>query len=163
MNKSELIANIRAERERLEAVLAQIKPEDMTTSGVAGEWSVKDVLAHLAVWASRTVTALFQAERGQKPTLGVPNDHPNDWANVNKKDYDEQKDRPLDRILADFHGSHAQLIKRLEQWQDESALFDKRRYPSLGGESLARLAHGNGDEHDAEHRAHIEAWLKTRA
>ena len=162
MNKSELIATIKAERKRLETALAQIGPADMQLPGVAGDWSVKDVLAHLAVWASRTVMAIFQAECGQKPSLNVPNDYSNDWANVNQKDYNEQKDRPLDRILADFHGSHAQLVKRLELWQDEAALFDKQRYPSLGGESLADLSHGNGDEHDAEHRAHIEAWLRAR-
>jgi len=163
MTKRELIADIKAERERLEAVLARIKPEEMTVPGVTGDWSVKDTLAHLAVWVSRTVTAIFQAERGQKPVLGVPNDHNSDWANVNKRDYDEQKSRPLERILTDFRGSHAQLIKRLEQWPDEATLFDKNRYPSLDGESLASLAHGNGDEHDAEHRVQIEAWLDSVA
>ncbi len=162
MNKTELIANIKREREALNAILARVKPADMAEPGVCGHWSVKDIVAHLAVWASRTVTVMFQAERGKPTSFGVPNDYANDWANVNAKDCEEQRKRPLDRILADYHGSHQQLIKRLELWQDEMALFDKKRYPSLGGESLADLAHGNGDEHDAKHRIQIEAWLKTR-
>jgi hypothetical protein len=162
MKKSELISIIQQERAALNAVLDKLTPEDMTVSGVVGDWSVKDVLAHLAMWCTRTVTAIFQAERGQKPSLGVTNDWANNWANVNAQDYASQKDRPLDRILVDFHGSHAQLIKRLEAWKDEAALFDKQRYPSLGGESLADLAHGNGDEHDVEHRVQIEAWLAKR-
>ncbi len=157
--KQELIARLKTARAELNAVLAKVSSERMVEPGVVEGWSVKDLLAHITMWLSRTITVMFQAERGQKPSLGVSNDHPNDWANVNAKDYGEQKDRPLDRVLADFHGAHSQVLKRLEAWQDEAALFDKKRYPSLGDESLADLIHGNGDEHDAEHQVQIEAWL----
>ena len=157
--KQELITRLKIARAELEAVLATVPIERMNDLGVVPDWSVKDLLAHITMWMSRTITAMYQAERGQKPSLGVNNDHPSDWANVNAKDYADQRDRPLDRVLADFHGAHNQILKRLDVWKDEEALFDKRRYPSLGGESLAELIHGNGDEHDTEHRVQIEAWL----
>ena len=157
--KQELTACLQDARARLEAVLAQVPTEHMTEAGVVEGWSVKDLLAHIAMWQSRTITAIFQAERGQKPSLGVTNDHANDWANVNAKDYAEQKARPLERVLADFRGAHTQMLKRLVAWQDEAALFDKKRYPTLNGESLVDLIHNNGDGHDDEHRAQIEAWL----
>lgn len=162
MNKRDLIITTRFEREALEAVLERIPPPDMTAPGVAGEWSVKDILAHLAVWCSRAVTVVFQAERGQKPSLGVPDDSASDWAKVNAGDFAQQRDRPLDRILVDFRGAHTQLIKRLEAWSDESALFDRARYPSLRGASIADVIVANGAEHDAEHRADIERWLLAR-
>lgn len=162
MNKRDLITATRSERDALEAVLERIPPPDMAAPGVVGDWSVKDVLAHLAVWCSRAVTVIFQAERGQKPSLGVPDDSANGWAKVNAADFAQQRDRPLDRILVDFRGSHAQLIKRLEAWGDEAALFDRARYPSLRGASIADVVAANGAEHDAEHRAAIERWLAGR-
>jgi hypothetical protein len=161
MNKAELIFNIKVEREKLQGVLDRIALEDMTIPGVTGEWSAKDVLAHLAAWCSRAVTLLFQAERGVK--LQRPQSNAPDWADVNAKDYASQRDRSLDRILADFHGSHAQLIRRLEAWADEAALFDAKRYPALNGYSLADHVWGDSGEHDAEHCAQIVDWHeKTR-
>jgi hypothetical protein len=161
MDKSEFISNIRSEREKLDAVLAQVQPEDMLRPGVVGEWSVKDVLAHLAIWGSRAVTLLFQAERGSK--LHLPQSNTSDWADVNASDYASQMDRPLERVLADYHGAHAQLVKRLEGWKDEAMLFDPQRFSQLKGRSLADYVWGDSGEHDAEHREQIEAWLKSKA
>jgi hypothetical protein len=121
------------------------------------------MLAHLALWCSRAVTVVFQAERGQQPSLGVPDDSAAGWASVNARDIEQQRDRPLDRVLADFRGSHAQLIKRLQAWSDEAALFDRARYPSLRGASLADVASMNGARHDAEHRAELERWIDAGA
>ena len=157
--KQELTERLKTSRVALEIVIAKVTAERMTELGVVEGWSVKDILAHITVWLSRTITVLFQAERGQKPSLGIVNDSANDWATVNAKDYAEQKDRELKRVLDDFRGAHAQLIKRVEAWPNEATLFDKKLYPSLNGDSLADLVHGNGDEHDNEHRLQIEAWL----
>jgi hypothetical protein len=159
MDKRELIAMIEAGREQLNATLARVPAERMTEPGVSGDWSVKDILAHLAVWSSRAITALFQAEHGGK--LQVPQYNAPDWADVNAQDYATQKDRPLERVLADFHGAHAQLIKRLQAWPDEMALFDAARFPILKGVSLGAWVLSNSGEHDSEHRAQIEAWLTT--
>jgi uncharacterized protein (TIGR03083 family) len=160
VNKQELIAYLNEERTKLEEVLARVKPEQMTQPGVCGNWSVKDVVAHLAVWTSREVTVLFQAERGQKLSYGVPDDSANDWVNVNAKDYEQQKNRPLERIWEDFRGAHKQLIKRLTAWQDETALFQKGKFAGSSS-SLADKMIGGVGEHDAEHREQIEAWLNA--
>jgi hypothetical protein len=161
VNKQELIAYLGDERSKLEAVLLRVKPEQMTQPGVCGHWTVKDVVAHLAVWTSREVTVLFQAERGQKISYGVLDDGANDWANVNQKDYEQQKDRPLERILEDFRGAHKQLLKRLAAWQDETALFQTNKFAGTK-RSLAEKMIGGVGEHDAEHREQIEAWLVQR-
>jgi hypothetical protein len=159
MDKRELIDGIQREREQLNAVLARVPAARMTEPGVAGVWSVKDVLAHLAVWSSRAVTVMFQAERGVK--LQLPQFTSADWADLNAKDYEAQKERPLDRILADYHSVNGQIVKRLHAWMDEPALFDSRRFPALEGVSLGAWVWANSGEHDAEHRAHIEAWLES--
>ncbi|MFC1463984.1 MAG: DinB family protein [Candidatus Brachytrichaceae bacterium NZ_4S206] len=161
MSKAELISRITSERRALEEILARIPAEDMLAEGVVGQWSVKDTLAHIAMWYSRAVTLLFQAERGK--ALQLPQSNAPDWSDVNARDYASQKDRPLDRIQADFHGAHQQLIKRLNAWTDEAALFDPRRYPALQGRTLADYIWDYTGDHSAEHRAQIEAWLAGRS
>jgi hypothetical protein len=153
-----MLAEIRAEHARLLAVLARVPPGRMEEPGVIGDWSIKDVLAHLAMWYARAVTVIFQAERGE-PKPVKPAAAPNPWGTLNAADIEAQKERPLDRIRVDFDGAHAQLLKRLDAWKDDGALFDRALHKSMQGQSLASYCFGNSAEHDAEHRLEIEAWL----
>jgi hypothetical protein len=47
--KAALLAALHASRAELESVISPVPPERMTEPGACGAWSVKDVLAHLAV------------------------------------------------------------------------------------------------------------------
>jgi len=156
----ELMTNIESERSQLMATLNRLTGEQMLHPGVVGAWSVKDILAHIAMWYARAVTLLFQAERGRP--LELPRSNASDWADVNTQEYRSQKDRPLSRVLDDFDAAHRQLLRRLEAWRDEAALFDARRYPLLRGRSLAEVVWDYTGAHSAEHRAQIEAWLAGR-
>jgi hypothetical protein len=46
--KAIMIEKLQTERKRLEQNLAHLSREQMHLPGVVGEWSTKDVLAHLA-------------------------------------------------------------------------------------------------------------------
>lgn len=158
MTKVELITQIEDERAELEALLETLSPEQMQQPGVMGQWSVKDILAHLAVWAARTITLMFAIERKAKPTYPQPGRDVDDvWASVNAKDYAEQKERSLDEVLIDFRGTHTQLLKRITNWKDDTLLFDTRKF-NLRGQSLADIILSNSVEHDAEHGGIIEQW-----
>jgi hypothetical protein len=155
-----MLEAIKRERAALNAVLATIPHDRMQMPDAIGSWSVKDVLAHLAVWLSRDITLLFQAERTRKPVPAHIALKTRDWDAVNANDYAEQKDRPLERIQQDFNGTHVQLIKRLESWRahDPRMLFDPGYYASMDGISLAAEVWGSSAEHDFEHRLDLEAW-----
>jgi hypothetical protein len=153
------MAALRAAREKFDAALARIPAERFETAGVVGDWTVKDVLAHLTVRESRVITLLFQIERGGKaqPLESSPAAR----LKQNDRDYAEQKERPLDRVQMDFRGVHVQLLKRvgLLGGAAESGFFDRRRYATLGGQSLAEYVFANTAAHEEEHRLEIEAWL----
>jgi hypothetical protein len=51
MNKTQLLDLIQAARADFETLLAGIPEAWMTEPGVEGEWSIKDIIAHIA-WAS---------------------------------------------------------------------------------------------------------------
>jgi hypothetical protein len=157
MNKQQLISTIEAERDKLEEAVAALSPGQVTEPNLIGTWSVKDVLAHLAVWCSRCVTAIFNAEQGQKPEdIDAMFDQ---YDTLNAEDYQTQKDRVLDQVLADYRGVHRQLVRRLNDWK-EADLFDKRRFPWLRGQSIADFVVSEVPGHEAEHRGQIEQLRK---
>jgi uncharacterized protein (TIGR03083 family) len=65
--KAPLIAALRAIRAELESVVSQVPPERMTEPGACGSWSVKDVLAHLAVENDWLALQLERRARGEVP------------------------------------------------------------------------------------------------
>jgi uncharacterized protein (TIGR03083 family) len=156
MTKHGLLETIKKERAAIEAALAGLTPEQMTAPGVMGEWSVKDILGHIAMWESRLVTILYSIERGVAPkTLRL-----SDVDKVNAESYAEQRERPLDRVLADFHAVHAQLLKRLDTLEERD-LSGPKRFEWMEGEPLEKLVAGDTFEHYAEHRPMIEAWRQN--
>ena len=156
MNKEALVERLEGERAVLNAELESVTPEQMTAAP-DNEWSVKDILAHLAVWTARMVTLLFSAERGRTPPdidAMLLDCRVDDCETLNRQDYEAQKDRPLERVLSDFHGSHRQLLKRLAAW-NEADLFDRSKYRWARGKSVADLLLSEIAAHDADHRAQI--------
>ena len=159
MTKQEMLTRIHTEREAFEAAWEGLAPERMTAGGVMGEWSVKDILGHVAMWESRLVTILYSNERGVPPKMlhgQVEVDK------INAESYAEQRERPLDRVLADFHAVHAQLLKRLDKLADRD-LSDPKRFKWMEGEPLEKLVAGDTFEHYAEHRSMIQAWQNRSA
>ena len=65
MNKGELIDWLRGEFQHWEALLDEIGPARMEQPGVAGQWSMKDIIAHLTGWQPRLMANIQAAQRGQ--------------------------------------------------------------------------------------------------
>ena len=53
MNKTKLLNEMHNGYTAFENLLAPLSETQMTTAGVNGEWSIKDILAHLAAWQKR--------------------------------------------------------------------------------------------------------------
>ncbi len=154
MTKTELFNTIETERKRLEDTLAGLGPEQMTRPGAMGEWSVKDILGHIAVWEARLVTILYTVERGVAPKMFHGQAEVD---RLNGESYAEQRDRLLDRVLSDFHAVHAQLLKRLEVVRERD-LTDPQRFKWMEGDPLEKLVAADTFGHYAEHLPAIEAW-----
>ncbi len=157
MTKDELIKNIETEWENLQAALDGLTEEQLHQPGVVGEWSVKDVLAHITAWQTRLITTLFKAEKGFVPDTieGGPT-----VDQLNEKFYREMKDRSFDQVWDDLDASYHQILTRLENWKDKD-LFDPKRYKWMKGRPFAEYIAGDSHEHYAEHAAQIRDWRKT--
>jgi hypothetical protein len=148
MTKDELIDLMEASRENFLELLEDLDEDAMVELHGKDHWTVKDTLAHLARWEAELVKLLWQLRQGQRPTTAHFTGASVDEVNARWKD--EDSSRPLERILADFHGVRNQTIRRLEDYTGRE-LNDERRYPWLSGKALWQWIAADSYEHEAEH------------
>lgn len=159
MDKTELLDALEDGRQELVEMLEDLPDEVMLKPGVCGEWSIKDILAHLTQWEGQTVTLLFQAgQSDRKPTTAHFGKETVD--EVNQRWYETGKDRPLERVWDDWVGVRKQMIRRVTAFSERD-LNDPQRYPWLKGEPLWQLIANNTFEHDDEHADGIREFLES--
>lgn len=134
MTKLELIYQLESTHNALETAIAKHSVETLTQTNNATQRSIKDALAQRALWKARIITLMFDLMRMQKPSYPTPILELR--AELDKKDYELQKDRPIERVLADLRGSHEQMLKRLGAWHNETELLQKK---VVAGKTLVNL------------------------
>ncbi len=155
MPKAEVLADLRAARERLLSAIAGLGEDDMLRVGAVGIWSVKDVLAHLVSWEAELVTALTRLpQNAGRPPQIVEIEDIDEW---NAEQYGSNAPRALGAVLEDFHGVHKHLLEAIAAL-DNRTLDDNRRFPWMEGEPLSYLILENAVWHEEEHAADIRAW-----
>ena len=161
VTKAQLLELIRRERAAWEALLADVGESRMTRPGVVGDWTFKDVAAHLTAWRQRVVNRLRAAQRGERPApapwiaAGIPaeDDPINDWI------YRANRDRPLADVLRESRESLEQL-EAAAQALSEQDLTDPQRFSWMEGTSLSEAIFGNSMDHFHEdHEPELRAWL----
>ncbi len=159
MNKAELLTALKDEREKFLQAIAGLTDDELAEAKVMGEWTIKDLMAHLTVWESELVTLLAFTRQGKRPAnlqgLTGSTDE------VNAKWYAEYKARPLDRVLADFHGVRKQTLRQVESLTDKEMVESK--YPWLKGEPMWKWIADDSFAHETEHIEHIRAWRKKNS
>lgn len=160
MNKKELIDNLEDQRELFLDLIENLPEETLTTPGVVGQWSIKDILAHISRWEAELVKLLWQISQGQRPTsMHFTNKGTVDQ--VNQVWYEESASRTIARVLDDFQSVRNQTVLRIEGFSDRD-LTDPKRYPVLGGRALWEYIEGDSFGHEIEHMADIQSWLQQK-
>src|SRR5438270_13344233 len=90
MTKNKLLDNIREGRARWDGALAEVGDERMILPGVEGDWSVKDIIAHVNYYELALVRFLEGALRDEVLTLnpltaGMNMDQRNAWVYENSR------------------------------------------------------------------------------
>ncbi len=159
-SKARMIAALVTERRRLEQNLVGLAPGDMITPGVVGDWSVKDVLAHLADWEAHMPVWLAAARRGENVAeieAGL------NWKQIdelNERIYLRHKDQTLEEVLAYYQETHRQFMEMVRE-MSEDEMLTPGRYAFIGkGTVYSWLGLYAG--HDRWAKSHLRHWLKTR-
>ena len=157
MTKTALLADLQREQEQWEVLLAQIGEQRMDQGGVAGEWSIKDIVAHLTGWRRRTVARLQAVQHSEvEPPPPWPahlqtDDEVNAWI------YESNHERSVREVLSESHHIFQQLLAAIEGLPDEVLVDPARHLPWLEGQPFSAgefFAHFH-----EEHEPDMRAWL----
>jgi len=70
MTTQRLIDDLTAARRDLFDLLDRVSPGSMTTPGLVGEWSGRELIAHLGYWAGNAVEVIHAVEEGRADEVG---------------------------------------------------------------------------------------------
>jgi hypothetical protein len=135
----------------------------MDQPGVNGDWSMKDIVAHLTGWQPRLIARLQAAQRGEPeppppwPARLQTEDEINAWI------YESNHGRSVHEVLAESHQVFQQLLAVIE------GLPDEVRIEQVHHQGRVYLLVWLGDErfpageffdhfHD-DHEPDVRAWL----
>ena len=162
-SKAALLELIERERGLWDELLAEIGEERMLQPGATGEWSFKDVVAHLNGWRVKTLARLVAAHDHSDPAAppwlaNLDEDDEGDVDRINDWIYWANRERPLGAVLGAYRHSFQRMYDATSALS-ENELNDIGRYPWLAGHRLADvITAAFGHFHD-EHKPVLRDWL----
>lgn len=126
-SKTDLLNAIDTEYAALCDELAARSPEKLTEPGIVGEWSVKDVMAHLLEWIQMCMGWHQAGLMGETPQIPAPGYKWNQTPALNQHIYEKNRERTLDDIQAEFHRSAQEILDLIRNLSNEQ-LFSAGQY-----------------------------------
>jgi len=148
LNKAALLAEIQHEYAALEAVLGGCKPWQMKQGGATrGDWSVKDILAHLLEWQQLNLAWYAAGLRREQPVLPALGYTWRELPRLPEAIDRKHQRRSVAAVLRDFYASHVRLFALIETLSDAELT-------ALGRDSWAGAAWALSDYVQANTAAH---------
>jgi hypothetical protein len=136
----------------LRSVIESVPDDEIAQPGVVDEWSVKDIVGHIAFWAERGAATLAASNAGNFDTLvfGKGDNWVDEW---NAREFKARKDLPYSEIRGEWLKAHEAARLALEAATDETlnATFKQG--------TVAAYYVGDTYEHYKEHADQIRDWL----
>jgi hypothetical protein len=157
--KAKVLQEIGVERGRLDALLEQLTPRQMTQRGATqAGWSVKDILAHLVAWQQMNLDWYATGLRGEMPD--VP--RRGDIRKVNDRIYRQHRRRSLKAVLADYHTFHQKMQELIEEVPDLDFATLGRLSWTGPTWTLSDCIRWNTSSHYRWACKHIRTWLRAQ-
>jgi hypothetical protein len=156
MTKADVLERMQNGYRALSEVLAGLSPAQMEEAGVQGDWSAKDIVAHMAEWDRRLVSWLEEIQRGTLPRQAVDS---SDTDQVNDEIYRLNKDKPVGVVLADFRLTHRAALNAVSRVPDET-LETPPVFEGYADFDLRQLIAWETWEHYQEHGEAIADWAR---
>jgi hypothetical protein len=147
----ELLDDLAAARDAFLGAVADIDPTLRTTSGLVGDWSARDLLAHVGYWAGHAAESLHRAEQGELSQFGrdeLTVDERNEVVTRVARDTD------FATVASREQGAYDAFVVRLSAVDSES-LGDR----DADGDTLEEIISFDGADHYRGHTLDIRAWF----
>jgi hypothetical protein len=155
--RADLLGAIEREHAAWHALLAEVGEERMQEPGPMGEWTFKDLAAHLLAWDARLLARIEAGPDGTPAPAPWPaslegDDEINAWIQAH------YRDRPLREVLAEMERSYDRFAALIAA-MPEDALLTPGRFAFMEGRALVE-GEFFGHLHE-EHEPAIRDWLLT--
>ena len=147
----ELLNGLAAARDEFLAAMADIDLALRTTSGLVGDWSARDLLAHVGYWAGHAGESLHRAEQGELNEFGRDELSVDDRNEVVTK---VARETDYATVASREQGAYDAFVARLTAVDPES-LGDR----NAEGDTLEEIVGFDGADHYREHTLDIRAWF----
>lgn len=150
MNREQLFQRIDRAWSAFNGSYAGLSESKMTEPGVVGDWSVKDILAHVTTWEEETLTYLPLITEGGTPPK---------YASVggldafNQRAFERRRDASLDNVLHRLNETHRRLLDYLAGVPEELYARESRFRKRLRIDTYS---------HYPEHTEAIRAWRERQ-
>jgi hypothetical protein len=171
-SKAQLLQTVATDQATLAQLLSEAGPERLTEPGVMGDWTLKDVVAHLTGWRLRTIARLEAAARHAEPVAPWPAEldaaeadgDPHAYEPINQWMYQQHRDRPASDIVRESDESFRNLASAINALSDEALTTPGHfKYDWLEGDAIGPALVGGSSEHlHEEHKSGIRDWLARK-
>lgn len=151
MRTTDLAAELTRQRDAFFEALSAVAPESLVTPGLAGEWSARELIAHLGYWAGRAGEAIHAVEQGREAEIDAGG---MDVEAINQAVARVARSADLATVRQREAASVEALLERLRAM--EPALLDT---VLPDGETLVDAVREDGADHYREHTEELRRTL----
>jgi hypothetical protein len=137
----------------LDMALSGLSEEQMLEAGVVSEWSVKDLLGHMAFWAQQAAKNAELVKAGRQDEIVRP-DSPEATDRWNARERFARADRPLAQVRRELDENHRRALAALADLPEEKLSLD------VNGGTFLQLFAVDTYDHYREHIAQVLSWRK---
>lgn len=159
-SKAELLSDIEREHDALLALLADIPADRYGEAGVWGDdWSVHDLLAHLAEWHTLFLRWHDVGLSGAPAQMPAPGYKWNETPRLNRAIQAKHRLRPLAEVRADFAATYEEILG-LARALSEDQLLRPGHFTWTGKNPLVVYLGANTASHYRFAKKVLRRWLK---
>jgi hypothetical protein len=123
MNRPQLLKKLDLAWAEVKESYAGLSDSQATEPGVAGDWSVKDILAHLTTWEEEALQYMPLITKGRRPPRYIT------YGGIdafNAQTTEQKRDLSLPEVLRQLDETHDRLIDYLQSVPEEQFTRESR-------------------------------------
>jgi hypothetical protein len=163
MKKSELLDWLQEEYRQWEALLDEVGPACMEQPGVNGDWSLKDIVAHLTAWNRRLASHLQAAQRREPEPPPPWPAHLQGDDDINAWIYESNRARSVRELLDETQQVFQQILAFVEGLPEDVRIEQvhegERVYYLVWLEGQRRQPGEFFDHFHDDHEPDVRAWM----
>ena len=150
--KADVLRSLDQAWDDLSGLIESIPEPEMRQQGVVDDWSIKDLLGHMAFWSNRAANTLNEVSAGRGDQVPGPQTEAelNEW---NAREASAREGKDLPQLRDEWEKAHQAARAALETFPEDKLdqpFKDHTVVFSYGADTFA---------HYQEHAIHIRAWL----